>query len=95
MNREVQYTETISKKLKKFKANFPVIDGFKKKIKELETFPDPFKYGHQLHGKWKGFNEEHITGSFVFIFRWLPQQNLIQYVDLDDHKVLFGRDNRS
>ncbi len=92
MDREIDYTAEIKKKLKKYKGNFPVIDGFKKKAKELETFPDPFTYGHQLHGDWKGFNEEHITGSIVFIFRWLPDRNLIQYVDLDDHKVLFGRD---
>lgn len=90
MDRQVDYTDVIKKKIKKFKGNTAVIDGFKKKVKELETFQDPSTYGSKLHGEWSGFNHEHITSSISFIFRWLPAQNLIQYVDLDDHKNLFG-----
>lgn len=95
MNREIEYSDTLKKKLRKYQGNYPVIEGLKKKAKELEHFHDPSKYGKSLHGDWKSFREEHITGSFVFIFRWLPERNLIQFIDLDDHKNLYGRDNRS
>ncbi len=93
MNRQIEYSNTIKKKLRKYRANYPLIEGFKKKARELEQFHDPSKYGKSLHGHWKGFREEHITDSFIFVFRWLSDRNILQFVDLDDHKNLYGRDN--
>lgn len=95
MSRKIEYSNTLEKKLRKYKGNHPVIEGFKKKAKELEKFQDPSKYGKLLHGSWKGFQEEHITSAVIFIFRWLPEHNLIQFIDLDDHKNLYGRDNKA
>jgi len=55
LNRKIEYSNTLEKKLRKYKGNHPVIEGFKKKAKELEKFYDPSKYGKLLHGSWKGF----------------------------------------
>jgi mRNA-degrading endonuclease YafQ of YafQ-DinJ toxin-antitoxin module len=90
LNRSVEYSKTLEKKLKKFRSDFPVIDGFKKKMKELETHPNPNQYGQTKKGIWKNCRAEHITKSISFIFRYYPETDTIQVIDLDDHKTLFG-----
>lgn len=95
MTRQVEYTDTLKKKLKRFRSDIPVIEGFQRKAKELETFPDPNQYGELKRGKWKKCRAEHITSSVSFVFRYFKDIDFIQFIDLDDHKTLFGRDNRS
>jgi mRNA-degrading endonuclease RelE of RelBE toxin-antitoxin system len=59
LNRKIEYSVTLEKKLRKYKGNKSVIEGFKKKAKELTKFEDPSRYGKPLHGSWKEFQEEH------------------------------------
>lgn len=59
--------------IKKMQGKSQVIKGFKKK---LEKFDDPSKHGRPSYLNWKGFQEEHVASSVIFIFRWLPGQNL-------------------
>ncbi len=93
MTRRVAYSHTLEKKLKKFRSDFPVINGFKNKMKELETHPNPNQYGEPKKGVWKNCRAEHITKSISFVFRYFPESDLLQVIDLDDHKTLFGRDD--
>ncbi|MBM3903572.1 MAG: hypothetical protein FJ357_00290 [Thaumarchaeota archaeon] len=84
----------LEKKLKKFKSDKTVIDGFKRTIAELAESDDPRKFGEMKHGKFRYCYAIHITKSHSLLYRVFIDEQIIQLIDLDDHKNLYGRDNR-
>jgi len=87
-------TPLISKKLKKFRADRAVFEGFKRTITDLANSADPRAMGEVKHGKYRYCYAIHITKSHSLLYRVLDNEEVIQLVDLDDHKNLYGRDNR-
>jgi len=85
----------IDKKLKKFKSDKSIIDGFFRALEDLKNVPDPTTIGERKHGKYKYCFAIHITKSHSLIYLYMREKDLVQLIDLDDHKTLFGRDNRT
>lgn len=88
------FGNTIDKKLKKFKSNQPLIKNLANFIEELKTVDDPARLGEPKHGTYKNCIGRHITKSHTLIYYVDYKQNIVWLVDLDDHKNLYGRDNR-
>lgn len=86
--------DTIDKKLKKFRSDKQIVDGYKRAILDLANSADPRSRGERKHGIYKYCYAYAITKSHRLIYRVFYEQKIIQLIDLDDHKVLFGRDNR-
>jgi len=89
------FDDTIDKKLRKYRANKPLIKNYKKFIEELEIIDDPAEIGNRKHGKYKNCFGRHLTKSFSLIYTINYDENVVYLIDLDDHKNLYGRDNRS
>lgn len=85
----------IDKKLKKFRSDKAIIDGFKRTVNDLTTSDDPRKIGELKHGQYRYCYAIHITKSHSLIYRVFMTERVIQFIDLDDHKNLYGRDDRS
>jgi addiction module RelE/StbE family toxin len=84
----------IEKKLKKFKSDKAVSEGFKRTVRELANSDNPQLMGDPKHGKYRYCYAIHITKSHSLLYRVFNDERVIQLVDLDDHKNLYGRDNR-
>jgi len=93
--RLVQPSTKLLKKLKKFKSAKAIIEGYRRVLEELETSPDPTEIGERKHGLYANCYAIHITKSHSLVYMYLPKENTIVLIDLDDHKNLFGRDNRA
>ena len=86
---------TIDKKLKKFKSNKTIIDGYFRVLEELKITQDPRTISERKHGIYRNCHAIHITKNHSLLYIYYPEQNLVQLIDLDDHKNLYGRDNKS
>ncbi|MEX0656502.1 MAG: hypothetical protein WD154_03020 [Nitrosopumilaceae archaeon] len=84
----------IDRKLRKFKSDKAIIDGFKRAIRDLASSNDPRQIGELKHGKYRYCYAIHITKSHSLVYRVFVTEKVIQLIDLDDHKNLYGRDNR-
>jgi mRNA-degrading endonuclease YafQ of YafQ-DinJ toxin-antitoxin module len=84
----------IDKKLRKFKSDKAIVDGFKRAIKDLAASNDPRQIGELKHGKYRYCYAIHITKSHSLVYRVFMTEKVIQLIDLDDHKNLYGRDNK-
>jgi mRNA-degrading endonuclease RelE of RelBE toxin-antitoxin system len=82
---------TIEKKLKKFKSNQPLIKNF---IQDLKNADDPVSLGELKHGFYKNCIGKHLTKSHSLIYYIDYSKKTVWLIDLDDHKNLYGRDNR-
>ena len=85
---------TIDKKLKKFKSNLPLTKNFINFIQELKITDDPAILGELKHGLYKNCIGKHLTKSHTLIYYVDYPKNTVWLIDLDDHKNLYGRDNR-
>lgn len=92
--RLVQPSSKLLKKLKKFKSDKSIIDGYSRILGELETSPDPTKIGERKHGLYANCHAIHISKNHSLVYMYLPKEDVIILLDLDDHKNLYGRDNR-
>jgi len=86
---------TIDKKLSKFGSDKIIIKNYKQAIIDLTNSEDPTKLGDRKHGRFKYCYGYNITKSIRLLYRVFFKEKVIQLIDLDDHKNLFGRDNRS
>jgi addiction module RelE/StbE family toxin len=93
--RFVDVSEKTKKKLKKFKSDKAIIEGFSRVLKELKTSPDPTMIGERKHGLYANCYGVHITKNHSLVYMYMPKEDIVILVDLDDHKNLYGRDNRS
>ena len=93
--RFVDVSEKTKKKLKKFKSDKAIVEGFSRVLKELQTAPDPTKIGERKHGLYSNCYGIHITKNHSLVYIYMSKEDLVILVDLDDHKNLYGRDNRS
>jgi len=91
----ISSSNIIDKKLKKFKSDASIINGYKRAILDLVSSDDPRTIGKIKHGKYKYCYAFNVTKSHRLLYRVLFEENVVQLIDLDDHKTLFGRDNRS
>lgn len=89
------FDNTIDKKLKKFKSNQPLIKNFTNFIKDLKTIEDPVILGELKHGLYKNCIGRHLTKSHTLIYYIDYSKKIVWLIDLDDHKNLYGRDNRT
>ena len=89
------FDDTIDKKLKKFKSNQPLIKNFTNFIEDLKTVDDPARLGELKHGIYKNCIGRHLTKSYTLIYYVDYSKKIVWLVDLDDHKNLYGRDNRA
>ncbi|MDE1725736.1 MAG: hypothetical protein KGH89_00535 [Thaumarchaeota archaeon] len=92
--RIIQASPIIDKKLKKFKSNKAVFFGFSRILDELKTTQDPRKIGELKHGIYRYCYGIHVTKSHSLLYRYFSDEDIVQLIDLDDHKNLYGRDNR-
>ncbi|SMH72222.1 type II toxin-antitoxin system RelE/ParE family toxin [Candidatus Nitrosotalea okcheonensis] len=86
---------TIDKKLRKFRSDKAVIDGYFRILEELKMAQDPRSIGERKHGVLRNCYAIHLTKNHSLLYTYYPDQNLVKLIDLDDHKNLYGRDNRS
>ena len=84
----------IDRKLRKFKSDKAIVDGFKRVIRDLAASNDPRQIGELKHGKYRYCYAIHITKSHSLVYRVFMTEKVIQLIDLDDHKNLYGRDNK-
>jgi mRNA-degrading endonuclease RelE of RelBE toxin-antitoxin system len=87
--------DTTDKKLKKFKGNQRLVKNYKAFISELKTADDPRLLGDLKHGRFQNSFSKHLTKSHSLIYYVDFQKRTVFLIDLDDHKNLYGRDNRS
>ncbi|MDE1863059.1 MAG: type II toxin-antitoxin system RelE/ParE family toxin [Thaumarchaeota archaeon] len=92
--RFIDESELVKKKLKKFKSDKAVILGYYHMVEDLINAPDPARIGERKHGIYRNCHAIHITKNHSILYRYLPEQDIVQIIDLDDHKNLYGRDNR-
>lgn len=92
--RFVDVSNEVKKKLKKFKSDKAIIEGFYRTLEELSIAPDPTKIGERKHGFYRNCHAIHITKNHSLLYRYFPEQDLLHLIDFDDHKNLYGRDNR-
>ncbi|MDE1863162.1 MAG: hypothetical protein KGI33_09645 [Thaumarchaeota archaeon] len=85
---------SIEKKLKKFRSDKVVITNFKRIVVELVNSENPRKMGELKHGRYRYCYGIHATKSHTLLYRVFDEEKIIQLIDLDDHKNLYGRDNR-
>jgi len=85
----------IDRKLNKFKSDKAIINGFKRTIQELVESKDPRMMGDLKHGRYRYCYAIHLTKSYSLLYRVFSEDKIIQLIDLDDHKNLYGRDNRT
>lgn len=86
---------TIDKKLKKFKTDKTIIDGYLRALEDLKNAPDPTQIGERKHGRFRYCFAIHVTKNHSLVYLYYRDQDIVQLIDLDDHKTLFGRDNRA
>lgn len=89
------FDDTIEKKLKKFKSNKPLIKNYKIFIEELKTTIDPRTLGELKHARFQYCYGKHLTKSHSLIYYVDFQKRIVYLIDLDDHKNLYGKDNRA
>ncbi|MHB8547259.1 MAG: hypothetical protein ACYDAJ_10875 [Nitrosotalea sp.] len=92
---QIILSERVLKKLKKFKSNKPLIDNFNNFLDELKSSTDPGTMGEIKHGRYHNCHGRHMTKSHSLIYYVDFQQKSVYLIDLDDHKNLYDRDNRS
>ena len=92
--RFVDVSEKTKKKLKKFRSDKAIIEGFLRALKELKTVPDPTTIGERKHGLYANCYGIHLTKNHSLVYMYIPKEDIVILVDLDDHKNLYGRDNR-
>lgn len=85
---------SIEKKLKKIRSDKIAITNFKRIVVELTNSENPRKMGDLKHGRYRYCYGIHVTKSYTLLYRVFDEEKIIQLVDLDDHKNLYGRDNR-
>ena len=93
--RHVDVSDEVKKKLKKFRSDKAIIEGFYRTLEELKDAPEPIKIGERKHGFYRNCHAIHITKNHSVLYRYFPEQDLLHLIDLDDHKNLYGRDNKS
>ena len=71
------------------------MEGFLRVLKDLKDSPNPTKIGERKHGLYANCYGVHITKNHSLVYIYYPEQDLVQLIDLDDHKNLYGRDNRN
>ena len=75
--------EGLKKKLRKLAKKDPVMwNAVYKKVKELKTCEDPNSYKN-LESPLQPFKRIHITGSYILIFKYDQEQDLIKLYDFD------------
>lgn len=89
------FDNTIERKIKKFKSDKPLIKNYKAFIEELKVVDDPRTLGDLKHGKFRYCYGMHFTKSHSLIYYVDFQRNTVFLIDLDDHKNLYGRDNKA
>lgn len=89
------FDNTIERKIKKFKSDKPLIKNYKAFIEELKVVDDPRTLGDLKHGKFRYCYGMHLTKSHSLIYYVDFQRNTVFLIDLDDHKNLYGRDNKA
>lgn len=86
---------TISKKLEKYKANKQLTNNYFKFIKDLTNANDPRMLGEPKQGRFRKCFGRHLTKSHSLIYYVDFENRIVYLIDLDDHKNLYGRDDRS
>jgi len=84
----------IDRKLKRFRSDKAIIKGYKTAVEDLAASEDPTALGERKHGRLKYCYSYDVTKSHRLLYRVISESRTIQLIDLDDHKNLFGRDNR-
>lgn len=90
--------EPVEPKLKKFKSNKPLLnkyESFLEDVKLLNDNDDPAKLGTKKHARYGHCFGYHLTKSHTLIFSIDFDEHVINLIDLDDHKTLYGKDNKS
>jgi mRNA-degrading endonuclease YafQ of YafQ-DinJ toxin-antitoxin module len=84
--------DNIDKKLKKYKANKPLINNYLGFLEELKLVNDPATLGEIKCGQYKNCRGMHLTKSHSLIYYVDYAKRTVFLIDLDDHKNLYGRD---
>ena len=85
----------LKRQYNKFDKNKDVIKNYKQAIQDLANSQDPIQIGERKHGRYKYCFSYNITKSHRLLYRVFVKENTIQLIDLDDHKNLFGRNNKA
>ncbi|MHB8603129.1 MAG: type II toxin-antitoxin system mRNA interferase toxin, RelE/StbE family [Nitrosotalea sp.] len=93
--RLVQPSDKLLKKLKKFKSDKTIIEGYQRILEDLEAAKDPTKIGERKHGLYANCYAIHVTKNHSLVYMYLTKEDVVILIDLDDHKNLYGRDDRS
>jgi mRNA interferase YafQ len=88
--RTIVYQRHFKRDYKKFQKNGRNMARFVEAIQLLQQGdPLPAIYrDHQLSGNWKDFNECHLGGDFLLIYRFTA--NELHLVRMGSHSQLFG-----
>ena len=93
--RFVDESDVVKKKLKKFRSDKAIIRGYYRILEELIKSPDPTRIGERKHGIYRNCHAIHVTKNHSLLYRYFPEHDHLHLIDLDDHKSLYGRDNRA
>ncbi|MDE1878694.1 MAG: hypothetical protein KGI07_09300 [Thaumarchaeota archaeon] len=65
--RFVDVSEKTKKKLKKFRSDKAIIEGFLRALKEIKTVPDPTTIGERKHGLYANCYGIHLTKNHSLV----------------------------
>ena len=92
--RFVDESDLVKKKLKKFRSDKAIILGYYRAVEDLIKAPDPARMGERKHGIYRNCHAIHVTKNHSLLYRYFPENDLLHLIDLDDHKSLYGMENR-
>jgi len=95
---DIVQESVIDTRLKKFKSNKQLLDNFHSFMNDVKWLNDnenPSKLGTRKRGRYKNCFGRHLTKSHTLIFSINHDEHVVHLIDLDDHKTLYGRDNKS
>ncbi|NHI03645.1 hypothetical protein DYY67_2281 [Candidatus Nitrosotalea sp. TS] len=71
----LQPSNKLFKKLKKFKSDKSIIEGYYRILDDLETSPDPTKIGERKHGLYVNYHAIHISKNHA-LFTCICQKKM-------------------
>ena len=89
---EIEYTTQFKRDLKRAKKrnlDLNILQKIMKKIENEEILSPRFR-DHSLTGNWKNHRELHLMPDWLFIYKILPEENVVIFVRTGTHSDLFN-----
>ena len=91
---EIKLHPRMAKALKTIKGNAPAQHQLAIFTNDLQAGKDPSTLGERKRGPYRNCFGLHLTKSISLIYNVEHHARIVHFINLGDHKQLYGRDNR-